>query len=57
MQYQSFPVSYLIWASSGGTGKKTSEKMAHVGAPRNSEKRKHESFKCEIPIFKPSPKG
>ena len=25
--------------------------MAHVVAPRNSKKRKHKSFKCEIPIF------
>ena len=25
--------------------------MAHVVAPRNSKKRKHKSFKCEIPIL------
>ena len=27
--------------------------MLPVGAPRNSKKRKHDTFKCEIPIFNP----
>ena len=31
--------------------------MAQVVTPRNSEEKKHKSFKCEIPIFKPLPKG
>ena len=31
--------------------KENYRKMAHVVAPRNSKKRKHKSFKCEIPVF------
>ena len=31
--------------------------MPHVVFPRNSKKRKHNLFKCEIPIVKPSPKA
>ena len=55
MQYQSLPVTkYELDAA---VQQRKLQKMAHVVAPRNSKKRKHKSFECEIPIFKPSPNG
>ena len=55
MQDQSFPVTK--YEPEAAVQQRKLQKIAHVVAPRNSKKRKHKSFECEIPIFKLSPKG
>ena len=53
MRYQSFHVSLLL--NMGQKQRYSNENyriIPHVVAPRNSKKRKHNLFKCGIPIFK-----